>query len=265
MIARTSRLRLCVVASFAVLLLVALGMFMAVCVAPSTAAKAAASIAAQAAAPTATPSAASAPACDPDPGTGLSIWGNTGIDPNFSLIASTFASAATGFSFAGPTPADIDFAQQMDHTMIGFYTGHGHPTYFDVVDTDPLGNPTMPVRKYVADLSLMGQCPSDSGGELRYLIQFSCNVFAHGPNVCDNSQNIGDYECPGKWRYESTGDRKEMRSIYARWGPVLGNGLRMACGSSTDIPPGARFLCGRRYAPPPAPVVCLSRIASWPA
>ena len=113
---------------------------------------------------------------------------------------------------------DDDSADGIDHSMLFFYAGHGCPEYFNT-----LGN------NAVMGNMLLGNC--NNGGLLRYYWQCSCKVFAHGPEACFGSTSTFDYACPGD--FDGSSDSESMRNVYERWGPVLGDKLRMACGSST--------------------------------
>ena len=153
----------------------------------------------------------------------------------FSWIADRFANDAQSEGFTAATPAAFQsvgnvgqqFAQQMDQHTIGFYVGHGDPAGFSLEAGSGI---TVPLS--ISNLPALGQCDNVSQGQLRYLILSSCQTLAHGPN---SNLNGSLYSRPGEWQYDSAGDTPDMRSIYARWGPALGNGLRMVCGASTDL------------------------------
>ena len=115
------------------------------------------------------------------------------------------------------TPGDDDDTTSgIDRNMLFFYAGHGLPMRWDT-----LGNSALP-----ANLNL-GDGPD---GLLRYYWQCSCEVFAHGPRNCPSSTLV--YACPED--FDGSSDSNAMRNVYERWGPVLGDDLRMACGVSTD-------------------------------
>lgn len=190
---------------------------------------------APAAAPAPEAETSSAAVCDEATPSALAVWGNDGADPNFHGIAENFEDMANSSGISATLlPAAADFAEAMNHHTIGFYTGHGSPTGFDI--------PTSPVTTItITSLLALGQCDNSTQDQLRYLMLASCNTFAHGPKNCSASSstsNTKNYACPGEWQYDPAGDTEAMGSIYPRWGPALGNGLRMACGMSTAAPPG---------------------------
>ena len=115
------------------------------------------------------------------------------------------------------TPGDdTDTTSGIDRNMLFFYAGHGMPTYWNT-----LGNDAVQGRMN------LGDGPS---GLLRYFWQCSCETFAHGPRSCPSSSFV--YACPED--FDGSSDSFSMRNVYERWGPVLGDDLRMACGVSTD-------------------------------
>jgi len=115
------------------------------------------------------------------------------------------------------TPGDDDNATNgIDRNMLFFYAGHGLPTLWDT-----LGNSAIQ-----GNMNL-GDGPS---GVLRYFWQCSCETFAHGPRNCTSSTLV--YACPED--FDGSSDSDAMRNVYERWGPVLGDDLRLACGVSTD-------------------------------
>lgn len=174
-----------------------------------------------------------APVCDEPAPSVLAIWGNEDTNPNFQSIANSFVMDAGRTSGFGQTswPAGTGFAEDMNQHTIGFYTGHGSPTTFDV-----LASVGVTTAITITSLSPLGQCDAGAQDQLRYLMFASCNTFAHGPKDCSDPK-AQDYACPGEWLYDPAGDNEAMRSIYTRWGPALGSGLRIACGMSTDAPP----------------------------
>lgn len=121
------------------------------------------------------------------------------------------------------TPGDDDDATSgIDTTMLFFYAGHGNPTIWNT-----LGNNSTQSNVHLGNGSTWSW--SDSN-RLRYYWQCSCQVFAHGPRSCTSS--TWDYGCPGD--FDGSSDSSTMRNVYERWGPALGNNLRMACGASTS-------------------------------
>ena len=94
--------------------------------------------------------------------------------------------------------------------------GHGHPEFWHTLGNDAVQG----------DMNL-GDGPS---GLLRYFWQCSCETFAHGPQSCPSSSFV--YACPED--FDGSSDSASMRNVYERWGPVLGDDLRLACGVSTD-------------------------------
>ena len=154
MIAQTRRFRLCVAASSAVLMLVALGMFMAVWAAPAAAVRLLHRSPhrppprpSPTAAPTPTPTAV----CDPADLLALSAWGSRDDEPLFQGIAETFAKGAinkgqftqvTGPEvFSETLAAGTGFVEQMRQSTVGFYTGHGAPTGFKMLDNPGTKDP----------------------------------------------------------------------------------------------------------------------------
>ena len=210
--------------------------------------------------------AASAPTVCTDPAldfTSISVntYTSAGNDPNFPAIANSFAQGlnASG-AITGAVGSDLS---NLDQSMLVFYTGHGKADG----PTDDAGNTVFTP----ANLKL-GQCAAGQDGKLRYLIVDSCNVFAHGPK-CDNpfyplvgGVLLQDYICPGDWNWDFDGngqadkDTDTMRNIFDRWGPTLGNNLRMVCGASTLVDPwnatGVASAYGRGT-PTPEPVADL--------
>jgi hypothetical protein len=114
------------------------------------------------------------------------------------------------------TGADTNASSGIENAMLFFYAGHGWPESFDT-----LGNSGIQ-----SNMSL-GDYPG--GGRLRYYWQCSCEVFAHGPQTCPGA--TWEYACPGS--FDGSADSAAHRNVYERWGPVLNNDLRMACGAST--------------------------------
>jgi hypothetical protein len=114
------------------------------------------------------------------------------------------------------TADDTDATNGIDKPMLFFYAGHGNPTTWNT-----LGN-----NGHQTDV-LLGNLAG--GGQLRYYWQCSCEVFAHGPQVCSGSDC--DYSAPEN--FDGSADSAAMRNVFERWGPAIGNDLRMACGVST--------------------------------
>jgi hypothetical protein len=218
-----------------VIRLIIVGLLAAGCAAPMPPSPAALTDSAATTDSTAAPApeaeASSAPVCDESTPSVLAVWGGGNNDPNFESITNDFVASAASWEFsATPSPAAADFAQAMNQHTIGFYTGHGTPTGFDL-------HPSVGSTVTITSLPALGQCDDSTQDQLRYLMLASCNTFAHGPKENCSDPNAQDYACPGEWQYDPAGDTEAMRSIYARWGPALGNGLRMACGMTTDAPP----------------------------
>ncbi|MEZ5331854.1 MAG: hypothetical protein R2991_07320 [Thermoanaerobaculia bacterium] len=114
------------------------------------------------------------------------------------------------------SPGDDDDATDgIDRQMLFFYAGHGNPTGWNT-----LGN------NGTQSSVLLG----DVARSLRYYWQCSCEVFAHGPQTCPGESLV--YACPQS--FDGSSDSSSMRNVYERWGPALGDDLRMACGVSTD-------------------------------
>lgn len=114
------------------------------------------------------------------------------------------------------TGVDTNATNGIDKPMLFFYAGHGNPTTWNALGTN--GHP--------AD-TLLGNI--EGGGQLRYYWQCSCEVFAHGPRVCSGGDC--DYSAPED--FDGSADSVAMRNVFERWGPAVGNDLRMACGVST--------------------------------
>ncbi len=111
---------------------------------------------------------------------------------------------------------DDDTTDGIDRNMLFFYAGHGAPTLWNT-----LGN------NAVQGNMNLGDGPS---GLLRYFWQCSCETFAHGPRNSTSSTMV--YSRPED--FDGSSDSNAMRNVYERWGPVLGDDLRLACGVSTD-------------------------------
>lgn len=111
---------------------------------------------------------------------------------------------------------DTDNTSGIDQNMLFFYTGHGHPEFWHTLGNDA-----------VQDDMNLGDGPS---GLLRYFWQCSCETFAHGPRNCASASFV--YACPED--FDGSSDSNSMRNVYERWGTVLGDDLRLACGVSTD-------------------------------
>jgi hypothetical protein len=83
---------------------------------------------------------------------------------------------------------------------------------------------------------LLGSCSNE--GTLRYYWKGSCQVFAHGPDMGQNacsSSNVNNGSCHNNPQAWDPSDPSHA-NVFDRWGPVLDPSLRMACGSSTDVP-----------------------------
>lgn len=114
------------------------------------------------------------------------------------------------------TGDDTDATNGIDKPMLFFYAGHGNPTTWNALGTN--GHQTDMLLGNIA-----------GGGQLRYFWQCSCETFAHGPQVCSG----GDCDYSQPENFDGSADSAAMRNVFERWGPVLGNDLRMACGVST--------------------------------
>ncbi len=114
------------------------------------------------------------------------------------------------------TGDDTDATNGIDKPMLFFYAGHGNPTTWNALGTNGHQSDT-----------LIGNI--GGGGQLRYYWQCSCEVFAHGPQVCSGGDC--DYSAPED--FDGSADSAAMRNVFERWGPAIGNDLRMACGVST--------------------------------
>ena len=161
-------------------------------------------------------------------------------DPKFETIATRFDSGLHRPQIGLTSTGVVTDLSSLDQRMLVFYTGHG------TADGSPLDSPPSltPALK-------LGQCTNGQDGKLRYLIVDSCNVLAHGPR-CRTDDGSMDYGCPGLWKWDANGDNKDtvvMRNIFDRWGPALGNNLRMVCGASTLVSPDTGTLIAREYTP----------------
>jgi len=114
------------------------------------------------------------------------------------------------------TGDDVDTTNGIDKPMLFFYAGHGNATTWNTLGDN--GHQTD---------ALLGNL--DNGGQLRYYWQCSCEVFAHGPRVCSGS----DCDYPAPEQFNGAADSVAMRNVFERWGPAIGDDLRMACGVST--------------------------------
>lgn len=113
---------------------------------------------------------------------------------------------------------DDNSSNGIDKAMLFFYAGHGEPTEFDTLGNDAL----------LTNMRI-GNCAGSNDGTLRYYWQCSCEVFAHGPKNCTGTTH--HYACP--MDFDGSADSDTMRNVYERWGSIIDNDLRMACGSST--------------------------------
>jgi len=114
------------------------------------------------------------------------------------------------------TGSDTDSGNGIDKPMLFFYAGHGNPTTWNTLGDN--GHQTN---------MLLGNILGN--GQLRYFWQCSCETFAHGPRVCSG----GDCDYSEPQNFDGSADSVAMRNVFDRWGPVLGDDLRMACGVST--------------------------------
>ncbi|MES2205549.1 MAG: hypothetical protein V4525_01985 [Pseudomonadota bacterium] len=114
------------------------------------------------------------------------------------------------------TGEDTDTTNGIDKPMLFFYAGHGNATTWNT-----LGDNGHQTNVLLSDVN--------NGGQLRYFWQCSCEVFAHGPNVC--SGGSCDYSSPEG--FDGSADSATMRNVFERWGPAISENLRMACGVST--------------------------------
>jgi hypothetical protein len=117
------------------------------------------------------------------------------------------------------TGSDTNNPNGIDRTMLFFYAGHGNPTLWST-----LGDFATQGSVLLANVN--------GGGKLRYYWQCSCEVFAHGPEICTPKTTFS-YACPDK--FNGAGDSVSMRNVFQRWGPALTPDLRMACGGSTEM------------------------------
>jgi len=114
------------------------------------------------------------------------------------------------------TGNDTDSGKGIDKPMLFFYAGHGNPTTWN----------TLGDNGHQSDV-LLGNILGN--GQLRYFWQCSCETFAHGPRVCSG----GDCDYSEPQNFDGSADSAAMRNVFERWGPAIGNDLRMACGVST--------------------------------
>lgn len=114
------------------------------------------------------------------------------------------------------TGNDTDAGNGIDKPMLFFYAGHGNPTTWNTLGDN--GHQTN---------LLLGNILGN--GQLRYFWQCSCETFAHGPRVCSG----GDCDYSEPENFDGSADSAAMRNVFERWGPVIGDDLRMACGVST--------------------------------
>lgn len=114
------------------------------------------------------------------------------------------------------TGNDTDSGNGIDKPMLFFYAGHGNPTTWNTLGDN--GHQTN---------VLLGNILGN--GQLRYFWQCSCETFAHGPRVCSG----GDCDYSEPQNFDGSADSATMRNVFERWGPAIGDDLRMACGVST--------------------------------
>ncbi|MDX2418706.1 MAG: hypothetical protein QNK19_14695 [Xanthomonadales bacterium] len=155
----------------------------------------------------------------------------------------------------------------VDKGVFFFHVGHGKPDDFDVrngdgsVEVTPFGpvvkNGSKTDMDFQNDMRL-GNCNSDGStrGELRYLWLCSCRAFAHGPKIdgywkLQEFQNMdmdtgfistesryvwnatsAQYDRPSE--FDGSVDLESHRNVIERWGPVLSENFRIACGMSTS-------------------------------
>lgn len=116
-----------------------------------------------------------------------------------------------------PSGDDTSMFGGIDRAMLFFYTGHGNPVSFNTLSNSA-----------TQSNMLIGNTPAS----LRYFWQCSCETFAHGPRQCQQYSPFS-YACPDKF-IPGSSDSFDMRNVYERWGPALGDDLRMACGATTS-------------------------------
>jgi len=124
------------------------------------------------------------------------------------------------FDSAKASPGDdLDADNGIDKdVMLFFYAGHGSATSWSTLGDS-------------GTQSKMRLGNNEGSGRLRYYWQCSCDVFAHGPESGSCGTSDFSYACPGE--FDGSDDSFSMRNVYQRWGPALGDDLRMACGVST--------------------------------
>lgn len=115
---------------------------------------------------------------------------------------------------------DLNEENGIDRSPLFFFVGHG-----DALGFSSGGETVRP--------GCMRLGNSASMGRLRYYLQCSCEVFAHGKAV--PRKTYFDYPAPGSFNGPFDTDSSEMRNVFRRWGMALGDGFRLACGSSTAL------------------------------
>jgi hypothetical protein len=119
-------------------------------------------------------------------------------------------------------PDELDAENGVDSAPVFFFFGHGMPDSW-TAGTNDARQTCMRV----------GEPPR---GMLRYYFQCSCQVFAHGP--LHTERHYDEYPAPWDFTKGPNRDLYKRRSVYRRWGPVLGPSTRLACGLSSVMPCG---------------------------
>lgn len=123
-------------------------------------------------------------------------------------------------------------AGNLDAATVFFYSGHGWPRGWEASGGDATQR-CIRLGNRLQDGSYVG---------VRYLLQCSCQVYAHGPFLRrDNKRPCGsapaydcDYSAPGLF-VDHGNDTQKMANAFVRWDSSLGIGTRFACGGSSDV------------------------------
>jgi hypothetical protein len=139
-------------------------------------------------------------------------------------------------------PLDLDPKHGLEEATVVLYAGHGTPIDWTSYGYGP--TPT-PRRACLADVHL-------GDGLARYLFMLSCNVMAHGPQVCPPraGKAVSRFGCPERLSpslmvqsapvtCDAPGETQSLgraqNNVFERWRDHLSPRMRLACGGSTEL------------------------------